>query len=148
MKYCYHCGQALADDYEFCPICGKNVPPVGSLFPTAAPPVYTAEPLHVYSTSARVLTGLSKGLGIPALVLSIIASLPLFSWVLSGDVSAESDPNVFLVFLILTSVFAVPALLLSIFAEKQGALPSKGRIFGIIGCAVCTLLLVATIATL
>ena len=94
MKYCYHCGQALADDYEFCPICGKNVPPVGSLFPTAAPSVYAAEPLHVYSTSARVLTGLSKGLGIPALVLSIIASLPLFSWVLSGDVSAESDPNV------------------------------------------------------
>ncbi len=137
MKYCYHCGQAMGDDFTFCPICGKASPAPQSLFPAAAPPVYVAEPIQTPTVGARVMAGLSKGFGITALVFSIIASIFL----------AGSDDDLFPL-LLLTALFAVPALLLGIFARKKGAQAMKGMVFGIIGCSVCLVLLLAILATL
>lgn len=130
MKYCYHCGQAMGDDFTFCPICGKASPAPQSLFPTAAPPVYVAESIQTPTVGARVMAGLSKGFGITALVFSIIASIFL----------TGSDDEIFPLF-VLTALFAVPALLLGIFARKKGAEATKGFVFGIIGCSVCSLIL-------
>lgn len=137
MKYCYHCGQAMGEDFTFCPVCGKTSPTPQSLFPPTAPPVYVAEPIQPVTVGARVMAGLSKGLGITALVFSIIASIFLVG----------SDDDLFPI-LLLTSLFAVPALLLGIFARKKGAQAMKGMVFGMIGCSVCTVLLLAILATL
>lgn len=137
MKYCYHCGQAMGDDFTFCPICGKASPAPQSLFPTAAPPVYVAEPIQPVTVGARVMAGLSKGFGITALVFSIILSM----FVLGSD--DDMFPLIFL-----TALFAVPALLLGIFARKKGAQAIKGMVFGIIGCSLCSLALLVLLALL
>ena len=137
MKYCYHCGQAMGDDFVFCPVCGKTAPTPQSLYSSVLPPVYMAEPVQESTVGGRVMAGLSKGFGITALVFSIIASIFLFG---SDD---ELTP-----ILLLTALFAVPALLLGIFARKKGEQAMKGMVFGIIGCSVCTVLLLAILATL
>ena len=137
MKYCYHCGQAMGEDFTFCPVCGKAAPAPQSLYSTAMPPVYMAEPVQTSTVGGRVMAGLSKGFGITALVFSIIASIFLVG---SDD---ELTP-----ILLLTALFAVPALLLGIFARKKGEQAMKGMVFGIIGCSVCTVLLLAILATL
>ena len=137
MKYCYHCGQALGDDFAFCPRCGKTMPALSGIRPAAAPPVYEAKPIQTATVGGRVMAGLSKGFGITALVFSIIASIFLVG----------SDDDLFPL-LLLTALFAVPALLLGIFARKKGAQAMKGMVFGMIGCSVCTVLLLAILATL
>lgn len=136
MKYCYHCGQALGDDFAFCPHCGKTMPALSGIRPAAAPPVYEAKPIQTATVGGRVMAGLSKGLGITGLVFSIITSIFLFS-----------DDNL-LPPALLTALFSVPALLLSIFARKKGAQATKGMVFGIIGCSVCSVLLLALLALL
>lgn len=136
MKYCYHCGQALGDDFAFCPRCGKAMPALSGIRPAAAPPVYEAKPIQTATVGGRVMAGLSKGLGITGLVFSIITSIFLFS-----------DDNL-LPPALLTALFSVPALLLGIFARKKGAQATKGMVFGIIGCSVCSVLLLALLALL
>lgn len=136
MKYCYHCGQALGDDFAFCPRCGKTMPALSGIRPAAAPPVYEAKPIQTATVGGRVMAGLSKGLGITGLVFSIITSIFLFS-----------DDNL-LPPALLTALFSVPALLLGIFARKKGAQATKGMVFGIIGCSVCSVLLLALLALL
>ena len=64
MKYCYHCGQAMGEDFTFCPVCGKAAPAPQSLYSTAMPPVYMAEPVQTSTVGGRVMAGLSKGFGI------------------------------------------------------------------------------------
>ena len=137
MKYCYHCGQAMGDDFVFCPVCGKTAPAPQSLYSSVLPPVYMAEPVQESTVGGRVMAGLSKGFGITALVFSIIASIFLVG----------SDDDLFPL-LLLTALFAVPALLLGIFARKKGEQAMKGMVFGIIGCSVCLVLLLAILATL
>lgn len=136
MKYCYHCGQALGDDFAFCPRCGKTMPALSGIRPAAAPPVYEEKPIQTATVGGRVMAGLSKGLGITGLVFSIMTSIFLFS-----------DDNL-LPPALLTALFSVPALLLSIFARKKGAQATKGMVFGIIGCSVCSVLLLALLALL
>lgn len=134
MKYCYRCGQALWDGFGYCPYCGTAMPPISA-------PVHAAQPERAVPAGARVMSGLSKGLGVAALVFSIFSSLRLITAItdFSDGYPVEASPLFALLFL--TSLFSVPALLLGIFAQKQGASPTKGKVFGMIGCTVCALLL-------
>ena len=142
MKYCYRCGQAMGDDFAFCPSCGTALP-------SAHGPVRLAEPSRPVPAGARVMAGLSKGLGIAALVLSIISSF-LLVFSVEDLFYGENPDNTSAIFsmLVVTALFSVPALLLSIFARKQGAVASRGRIFGMIGCTVCVLLLIVGLLNL
>lgn len=136
MKYCYHCGKSLADDFLFCPGCGS-----AALYSPASAP--TEEPCSV---GAKVMGFVSMGLGIPSTFMSIANTLLILAGLIQS--SEGGDPDLFggfLFFAMFTLIFAVPAVILGTLSMKRdfrGSSATVGRAFGIMGAITATIVIV------